>query len=106
MQAHQLAARSPLVAGSTERLVYNVKGKEARRTKGVTYRYRVHVALSNQEATDQKKNRAQRGCARQHLDIGRVRSPMGLQAMDKFSARNRFEAVGVVGGQEDEGVGR
>jgi len=31
---------------------------------------------------------------------------MGLQAMDKFSARDRFEAVGVVGGWEDKGVGR
>ena len=64
------------------------------------------MALSNQEATDQKKNRAQQGCARQRLDIGRARSPMGLQATDKFSARNRFEAVGAVGGWEDEGVGR
>jgi len=31
---------------------------------------------------------------------------MGLQAMDKFSVCDRFEAVGAVGGREDEGVGR
>jgi len=31
---------------------------------------------------------------------------MGLQVTDKFLAHDRFEAVGAVGGWEDEGVGR